>query len=290
MGTVPVSLSKERLGLDLHMYEGTGPVVSDTWTFGGWQLSFVRLDGGQSCSLDSVDGVRYIKVVTGRLVDPDRAAYAAPRSLADTRFDGDTLTAGPVGALVTVLVKTSAAPERVTSMNDIALEGPHADRLGWTSFEERFAAYTDFFNGLDAGLTPGFHLLDAAGEEICYLYLWTAGKGVDLSTHNHGRPPSPTSPAFAEVHWVVVNGTGKGGMYETAEPGAAHRDRMPVPTGFEHGPFFEFDANGAPVLRENGAVTYPWHGWQGGDDGQPGQSYDVVIPFEITVPYANVNA
>ena len=287
MGSVPVSLSKERLGLDLHMYDGAGPAVSDTWSFGGWKLYFVRLDGGQKAALDH-DGTVYVKVVTGALTSPARVPYIAARSLADTRVTEKELVAGADGALVTVLVKTSAAPEKVTSMNDIALVGPHDDRLGWTSFGERFAAYTDFFNGLDAGLTPGFHLLDAKGEEICYLYLWTAGKGVDLSTHNHGRAPGPTSPAFAEVHWVVSNGTGKGGMYETAEPGADHRDRMPVPEGFEHGPFFEFDANGAPILRENGAVTYPWHGWQGGNDGQPGQAYDVVIPFEITVPYARV--
>jgi hypothetical protein len=289
MSSVRVSLSKERLGVDLHMYEGAGPVASDRWSFGGWDLYFVRLDAGQRWQLDEQGSVS-VKVVVGRLTTPSRVPYIAPRSLADTRVTEGELVAGPEGALVTVLVKTPSAPDRVTSMNDIALRGPHADVLGWTSFGERFAAYTDYFNGLDAGLTPGFHLLDAAGEEICYLYLWTAGKGVDLSTHNHGRAPSPTSPAFAEVHWVVSNGTGLGGMYETPEPGAPDRSRMPVPEGFEHGPFFEFDSTGAPILRENGAVTYPWHGWQGGDDGKAGQAYDVVIPFEITVPYARITA
>lgn len=289
MASARVTVSQERLGVDLHMYEGQGPVVSDQWTFGGWKLYFVRLDAGQRWTLGN-DGKNFVKVVTGRLASPSRVPYIAERSLADTTVTDSELVAGDEGALVTVLVKTAAAPERVTSMNDVAIKGPHADILGWTSFGERFAAYTDYFNGLDAGLTPGFHLLDAAGEEICYLYLWTAGKGVDLSTHNHGRPPSRTSPAFAEVHWVVSNGTGSGGMYETAEPGAPERSRMPVPEGFEHGPFFEFDTTGAPILRENGAVTYPWHGWQGGDDGKAGQAYDLVIPFEITVPYARVTA
>ena len=288
MGTVPVSLSKERLGVDLDMYNGPGPVSSDTWTFGGWKLYFVRLDAGQRWTLGE-SGKVFVKVVLGRLDSPSRAQYIAPRGLADTAVTETELVASSEGALVTVLVKTAAAPDRITSMKDIAIEGPHADKLCWSSFGERFAAYTDFFNGLDAGLTPGFHLLDSNGEEICYLYLWTAGKGVDLSTHNHGRPPSPTSPAFAEVHWVVSNGTGLGGMYETAEPGAPDRSRMPVPEGFEHGPFFEFDSTGAPILRENGAVTYPWHGWQGGDDGKAGQAYDLVIPFEITAPYARVS-
>ena len=121
--------------------------------------------------------------------------------------------------------------------------------------------------------------------------MWAAGKGVDLSTHNHGRAPTPTSPAFAEVHLVLHNGTGRGGMYLTAEPGAPSRTRFPMQQGDEHGPFFTYDpATGAPRLRENGAVDYPWHGWEAGaPDGEPkGQSYDVVAAFEITAPYARV--
>ena len=112
-----------------------------------------------------------------------------------------------------------------------------------------------------------------------------------MSTHNHGRAPGPTSPAFAEVHWVVHNGTGRGGMYETAEPGAPTRDRCPMQQGEEHGPFFVFDpATGAPRLRDNGAVEYPWHGWEAGTDSADGHAYDVVAAFEITAPYANVLA
>jgi hypothetical protein len=288
MGTARVAVSQERLGLDVHLDDGAGPVESDRWTIGGWTIRFVRLDAGQRYDLDPAEGVAHAKVVTGRLTEPARVAYGPARTLIDTRVDGGHLTAGPEGALVTVLVRTADASDRVTSMDQLTFGGPHADRLGWMTFAERFAGFTTFFDGLDAYVAPGFHLLDAAGEEIAYVWVWTAGKGVDLSTHNHGRAPSRLSPAFAEVHWVLANGTDAGGMYETPEPGAAERSRLPVPAGYEHGPYFDIDDTGAPVLLDNGAVSYPWHGWQGGDDGAPGQAYDVVIPFEITVPYARV--
>jgi Aldos-2-ulose dehydratase/isomerase (AUDH) Cupin domain len=88
---------------------------------------------------------------------------------------------------------------------------------------------------------------------------------------------------------VMHNGTGSGGMYVTPEPGAEHRDRFPLAQGEEHGPYFAFDGStGVPRLRDNGAVEYPWHGWQGGIDDRPGQAYDVVAAFEITAPYARV--
>jgi hypothetical protein len=288
MVTARVTVSAERPGLDVHMYEQPGPVVSDRWTVGGWTLRFVRLDAGQRYEFDAPEGVAHVKVVTGRLTDPSRVAYAAPRAVADTRVERDHVTAGPDGALVTVLMRMPDAPDRVTSMAQLTFGGPHAERLEWTTFADRFAGRTTFFDGLDAYIAPGFHLLDAAGAEIAYVYVWTAGKGVDLSTHNHGFPPGAHSPAFAEVHLVLANGTGVGGMYETSAPGASDRVRLPVPAGCEHGPYFAVDDHGTPQLRDNGAVDYPWHGWQGGDDGEPGQAYDVVVPFEITVPYARV--
>ncbi|MFM7094560.1 MAG: hypothetical protein ACKOYL_08410, partial [Actinomycetota bacterium] len=108
MGTVPVSLSKERLGLDLHMYDGPGPVTSDTWSFGGWKLYFVRLDGGQKVALGK-EGTTYVKVVTGALSSPARLPYIEARSLTDTRVTESELVAGAEGALVTVLIKTASA-------------------------------------------------------------------------------------------------------------------------------------------------------------------------------------
>lgn len=288
MGVARMTVSGDRPGVDLHLFDGDGPVVSQQWTMGGWTLQFVRLDAGQQHPVDAGDGVAYVKVITGRLTEPHRVAYVAPRTIADTRVEGDHLTAGPDGAVVMLCVRTTTAPHRYTSMSQLVIDGPLAEHLTWSSFEARFAGILTAFDGLDAHLTPGFHLLDADGAEIAYVYLWTAGKGVDMSTHNHGHKPGRRNPAFAEVHWVLANGTGHGGMYETSAPGALDRARLAVPTGFEHGPYFEFDDDGAPLLRENGAVVYPWHSWQGGDDGQPDQAYDVVIPFEITVPYARV--
>lgn len=283
--------STERLGIDVHIGEGAAPVVSDVWTMGGWRIQFVRLDAGQRFDLDQSAGRVHIKVVTGRLADLDRSAYAPAKVVRSTVVTADHVIAGPAGAVFTVFTATPAVPGLVTSMDQLRFEGPLAETLTWQTFEERYTAFTPFFDGLDAHLAPGFHLLDAEGNEITYLFVWTAGKGVDLSTHNHGRPPGPTSPAFAEVHWVVHNGTGSGGMYETPEPGAPNRDRWPMQQGEEHGPFFFFDpATGKPQLRENGAVDYPWHGWEAGTDSVPGQAYDVVAAFEITAPFADVLA
>ena len=40
------------------------------------------------------------------------------------------------------------------------------------------------------------------------------------------------------------------------------------------------------MLLDNGAVKYPWHGWQSGNDDQDLQSYDFVAAFEIIPEYA----
>ena len=74
-------------------------------------------------------------------------------------------------------------------------------------------------------------------------------------------------------------------MYETAEPGAAERTRHPLLVGDEHGPYFDLDADGRPERHSNGAVKYPWHGWQGGQDDRPQQAYDYVAAFEINPDY-----
>ena len=124
-------------------------------------------------------------------------------------------------------------------------------------------------------------MLDRQGAEISYLNLWTAGQGVNLTTHNHGQAPHPTAPAFAEVHWVFYNGTGAGGMYNADTQQGPKTKRFPMQAGDEHGPFFAVDpSTGRPLLKPNGAVDYPWHGWEAGVNNRPGQSYDVVGAFE----------
>ena len=283
-----VEPAPERPGLNIAIGEGPAPVISPTWSIGGWRLCFIRLGPGQRFD-PQADGIHYVKVVTGRLAEPERGAYARPKVVRDTRLIGDHLLATDEGALLALFTQTESTPHQVKSMDELNWVGPFADHLGWRTFETQYSAVTPFFDGADAHLSPGFHLLDADGSEIAYVFVWTAGKGVDLSTHNHGHKPGPHNPAFAEVHWVLFNGTGDGGMYETDEPGAPDRIRYPMRCGQEHGPFFHYDLlTGAPVLRDNGAVDYPWHGWQAGTDTIPGQAYDVVAAFEITVPYATV--
>jgi hypothetical protein len=265
------------------------PAASPIWSSGGWTVQFVRLDPQQRWAVDHVAGTVYVKVVTGSLDSPGLSAYPVVGEVRSTQVTGADVTAGPHGATFAVLTATAGVPSLVSDMASLTYSGPLADHLDWQTFEDRYHAFTPFFDGLDAYLAPGFHLLDAAGDEVAHVFVWTAGKGVDLSTHNHGRPPSPTAPAFAEVHWVLHNGTGAGGMYETPEPGSPVRHRTPMAQGTEHGPFFRFDpSTGRPVHRDNGAVDYPWHGWEAGTDGAAGQSYDVVMAFEITAPYADV--
>jgi hypothetical protein len=86
---------------------------------------------------------------------------------------------------------------------------------------------------------------------------------------------------------VLNNGTGKAGMYETQGPDADARKVHVMQRGDEHGPFFEHEA-GKPVMLDNGAIKYPWHGWQSGNDDQRAQSYDLVAAFEISPDYTLV--
>lgn len=278
-----------RFGVSLAMGDSTSTRISPVWTMGGWRLQFVRLAPEQQLELDGSAGPLYLKVIVGALADPPRRPYPAVGELLSTRLDGDHVSASAEGALISVFQQTDEVPEALSSMDQLRVDGPLAECFGWQSFEARYGKMTAFFDGADAHLVPGFHLLDEDGAEMAYVFFWTAGKGVDLSTHNHGHTPSEQAPAFAEVHQVLHNGTGSGGMYQTPEPGAVERARLPMQRGEEHGPFFLFDkSTGRPRLHENGAVAYPWHGWQAGNDAAPGQNYDLVCAYEITVPYAVV--
>jgi len=277
-----------RVGVCLTLPE-QGDAISPVWTLAGWRLQFVRLAPGGRLRPDHAAGEVFLKVVVGALEEPQRRAYPQLGSVVSTRFTGLAATAGAEGAVVAVFTRTPAAPDAPANMAELVVHGPLADRLRWETFESRYSRVTSYFNGADAHLVPGFHLLDGAGVEMAYVFFWTAGKGVDLSTHNHGNTPSDAVPAFAEVHQVLCNGTGRGGMYETAAREGAARTRLPMQAGDEHGPFFEFDPiTGRPRLRDNGAVVYPWHGWQAGHDDATGQRYDLVCAYEITVPYARV--
>jgi hypothetical protein len=279
-----------RLGVSLSLGARAGTSISPLWTLGGWRLQFVRLAAGRTLQMDRAPGALYVKVILGALSDPPRRAYPPVGTVTSTRLDSDTITAGGDGALVSVFQESAAVPPVLSSVMQLTVAGPLAEAFGWQTFEERYGELTPFFHGVDAHLLPGFHLLDDDGAEIAYVFFWIAGKGVDLSTHNHDNRPSDLAPAFAEVHQVLNNGTGDGGMYVTPEPRAPERTRLPLQRGEEHGPFFALDtATGKARLRENGAVEYPWHGWQAGQDARSGQSYDLVCAYEITAPYSFVS-
>jgi hypothetical protein len=285
--------SETREGLDISLgpasVEG-GVAASAVWTVAGWCIQFVRLAPGARVGLDHDAGQIYVKVITGQLANIERGAFAGAKQVRSTLVKADHIEAGADGALCAVLTATSAVPDNIASMEALAFGGSNAELFKWAAFGDKFGQFTDAFNGLDAYIVPGFHLLDDDGTEIVYVHFWTAGKGVDLTTHNHGNAPSDQAPAFAEVHWVFNNGTGRGGMYECAEPGAPERQRYPMVRGEEHGAFFVSDANtGSPVLRDNGAVEYPWHGWEAGSDDEPGQAFDFVAAFETNPKYVTIN-
>jgi hypothetical protein len=293
---VEVVPNAERGGLNLTMGSASASAdvaaqlrVSPVWSVAGWRLKFARLPPQASVNLNLSAGQVYVKVVEGSLDVPSAGAFPPPGAFASTLITQPGILAGGDGALICVFTETPQVGGNIRAMGELRFQGPGSEALRWQSFEERFGSFTDFFDGQDAHMVYGFHLLDDDGSEICYLHFWTAGKGVNLSTHNHGQAPSPRAPAFAEVHWVLNNGTGKGGMYRCDSPESETREHWPMARGEEHGPFFEFDAaTGRPQLRDNGAVAYPWHGWQAGSDELPGQAYDFVAAFEISPDHVRI--
>ena len=284
-----VSTDNPRGGVNVHVDLSSAVPLqqSPAWISAGRSLALLRL--APHCSMALPAGQNYIKVILGRLANPARTCLAAPFAVRSTLVREREVTAAAEGALFALMTLADDAPKRVGDMAALAFTGEQADHLVWRRFDEKFGDFTDLFDGQDCHMADGLHLLDEQGREFVYINFWTCGKGVDLSTHNHSNPPSPLAPAFAEVHWVLSAGTETGGMYETAEPGARERVRHPMALGDEHGPFYDRDGRGRPVFRENGAVSYPWHGWQGGTDGLPGQSYDFVAAFEIDPAFVDAS-
>ena len=225
-----------RGGLNLHFDLTTeaGSQSSPTWQTGGRQLQFHYLAPHHSLTL--AEGENFAKVIKGRLHNLGLTCLAAPFSVRSTKVSTHELQAASEGALIATLNLPAGTPHEITQMEQVTFRGPQAERLRWQSFEQKFGGALDYFDGLDCHMADGFHLLDETGHEFCYVNPWTSGKGVDLSTHNHGHKPSSNAPAFAEVHWVAASGTDEGGMYETPEPGSGIRTQHSMNLGDEHGP------------------------------------------------------
>ena len=278
--------NKKRGGLDLvfDLDSGEELQISESWEFSGMKLYFVHMGSGTSSTLR--EGKSYLKVITGKLETPTLGCFAKPFEIRNTHIKEKTISAGPGGALLAVLLESDESPNNFTEMSQLNFLGPNSQALKWESFEEKYGSYTDFFNGKDCHMMDGFHLLNGAGREIVYVNFWSCGQGVNLSTHNHAGTPTEEMPAFAEVHWVINSGTGRGGMFQATENGEILQlDTMS--RGDEHGPYFELDERkNKPLLRSNGAVKYGWHGWQGGYNSASTKSYDFVAAFEINPDFA----
>ncbi len=276
-----------RPGLNITFDRETPAQCSAEWSVAGWKIQFFRLLANETATVDQSRGVVHVKVVTGALTAPALVPFADPGQLRRIAVDESSLHAGPDGAILAVMTETPDVPDNLNSMHELALAGPDAEGLQWELFFDRFGG-AEVFSGVDAHIVPGFHLLDSDGSEIAYIHFWTMGKGGDASTHNHGHRPSSHAPAFAETHFVFNNGTGAGGMYRCAEPGA-EREMMVMQRGEEHGPLWAVDPEtGMPARRPNGAVEYGWHGWKAGTNGHAEQAYDFVAAFEINPDLAPV--
>ena len=261
--------------------------VSDSWRVAGWRIRYVFLPPHQALELE--DETHYLKVILGELSNLGRGCFAEDYTVRTTRLDNSSLLAGPQGLLFALLTETPDLEPNIHDMSECVFSGPMAEKLGWKSFKERFGAWTSYFDQLDNHMADGFHLMDADKNEITYVNFWTCGKNSDVSTHNHAQEPSVESPAFAEVHLVLNNASKFSGMYEIRDPEDDPSDRKMhfMKRGDEHGPFFEH-GRGKPILHHNGAVKYPWHGWQNGSDDADEPTYDLVAAFEINPAYADM--
>ena len=287
--TVDITSDNPRGGLNLHfdLISDTPLQKSESWLVAGRTLQFFKLGPHEELNIEA--GCHYLKVVIGKLENLNLSCFAPPFSRRKTRFDGGLVVAGDKGALFALVSETNDTPEKIRSIDQMQFNGPDANFLGWQSFADKFGTFTDWFDGQDCYMADGIHLLDQSGAEIVYVNFWACGKGVDLSTHNHANDPSPLAPAFAEVHWVIDAGTDTSGMFRTEGPDHPKRIRQYLSRGEEHGPYFEIDEKrGRPMLRENGAVMYGWHGWEAGADLLPDQAYDFVFAFEINPDFADL--
>ncbi len=286
--TVASTPSNPREGVDIQFSEA-GFAASEQWTMGGWTIQFIHLPANDRIPLETSVGRHFVKIITGSASNLARSPFAKKREIRTTLVTTAAVIAGAADTLLALFIETPAVPPNVVNMDQLTITGPNAEAFQWRTFEDRFGKSTNAFNGKDAYMSGGFHLLDRSGTEITYLNLWTAGKGVNLTTHNHAHKPQVLAPAFAETHWVFNNGTGHGAMYSATAADGPKTETYPMQRGDEHGPFFAINQpSKKPLLRENGAVSYPWHGWEAGMDDEPGQAYDVVAAFETNPKFVQL--
>jgi len=291
---IAAQISSKGTGLDLTIGSlPTGSVfaASDIWRMGGWDLMFVNLGADQHLPVSQADGAVYVKVILGSLANSGQERFAPRKQARDTRITEDELVASAEGCLLAVLTETEGVASNIHTMDELKVSGPFAEALTWLQFDKSYIGkQLPYFEGLDTYLLPGFHLLDEQGDEIIYVHFWTAGKGVDMSPHNHSPAPTADAPAFTETHWVLNNGTGKGAMYDCNDSrDPADRTYITMQRGQDHGPFWTVESDsGMPKLRANGAIEFGFHGWQAGTDDDPQQAYDLVAAFELGLAYSKI--
>jgi len=270
--------------------------VTPWWNLFLWQVSFVRLAPNTTYPvIPYTEGDRhYVKVFHGGLSNFEFGnTVTNPHNRRDLNIPrGMTfLRSGPKGALFAYMIASHQSSH--TDITDMKsgpinnISGPFSEVLKWRLYGDIDPKFKDddFYN------LRGFRFTDYNGKRLGYVQFWTIANGDDAGYHDHSGETKDTT--FCEIHFDMYNGTGHGGMQFQMTEYPKLNLFVPMPSGFEHGPFWYLDwKTGETILDEKALnVKYPMHRWiSGGVKGVGPKTYDVWVAFEMlyeecTVPH-----
>eukprot|EP00897_Mesotaenium_endlicherianum_P007683 jgi/Mesen1/6943/ME000036S06271 len=283
----------------------TTPVaVSPAWSIGDWELQVVQVARGSSFTLprgsSGVTARSYIKVVAGSLFGLDQAGSVGPVGAPNQRRSNavpagcSAVQAGPAGAIFVLWTATFApGNSKVRSMTGgkiTRFSGPGSEAFKWRLYSD----VDPTFKGVDFWNLRGLRVQTQQGRRVVFLQFWAVNNGVSAGWHDHSN--LNVSTAFGEVHQMLYEGSGHGGMQyrlpcpKSAGGGEYIEKLLPLPVGYEHGPlWFVNSSTGEPLLsKQTGALVYPTHRWIGGGVSTSPSAYDVWVVYEMPPPAVNV--
>ncbi|GCA62158.1 hypothetical protein KIPB_001633 [Kipferlia bialata] len=270
-----------------HVYEFVSckNQVSVTYTYNEewyWQFIHIVRDGTIQTPLLQPQGEgesdTYLKVISGSV---EGVSPCPPLQTSSALYTLSTIRAGGRGAVCCVFrrMRDAADITTVPGCVDVVDIPEGVSVLDWTHCNDKypgaFAGHA-FYNLAGVALR-----LD--GALVSYFQMWAAGLGVDCGMHDHSDLNSDST--FCEQHFTLYNGSGAGGMAYLS-PSACTLVSVPLPVGYEHGPFWHTSQDGRPLLKTSGCVSYPLHKWQaGGEEGGDQQQFDLWAVFETRPQY-----
>jgi len=261
--------------------------ITPWWNLFLWQVCFIRLGPNVAfpCFPYGDNDKHYVKVFLGSLTNFEfgntvtnphhRRDLSIPRGMT-------FVSSGPDGAIFAYFIASGESMNTtITDMKSGAIQnisGPHSEALQWKYYGDLDPKFkdVDFYN------LRGFRFTDFDGTRLGYVQFWTIANGADAGYHDHSGETKDTT--FCEIHFDMYNGTGHGGMQFQMTEYPNLNLFVPMPPGFEHGPFWYFDyKTGLTLLDEKLLnVKYPMHRWiSGGEKGVGTKSYDVWVAFEM---------